>query len=119
MMLAADHLTDYARMKFYELKIFRDMAALAVKTISAALLIAVLEGCAGGSLLKPTPMNGRDRLVFRVVDQTSNTTYYTRNVWYDGENYRFHDVYGREISVAKSEQVAVDIIGAAEYYETP
>jgi hypothetical protein len=57
--------------------------------------------------------------VFRIVDQDTNTTYYTRNVWYDGDNFRFHDVYGRDIAVMKSDQVAVDIIGAAEYYETP
>ena len=101
------------------MKMFRDVASIAVKTLSAVLLIVLLGGCAGGSLLNPTPMNGRDRLVFRVVDQANNTTYYTRNVWYDGDNYRFHDTYGRDISVAKSDQVAVDIIGAAEYYETP
>ena len=106
-------------MKLFEMKNYRAVATIAVKTMCAALLIFLLGGCAGGSLFKPTPMNGRDRLVFRVVDQGTNTTYYTRNVWYDGDNYRFHDVYGRDISVTKSDSVAVDIIGAAEYYETP
>ena len=106
-------------MKLFELKNYRAVASTAVKTLCAALLIFLLGGCAGGSLLNPRPMNGRDRLVFRVVDNRTSTTYYTRNVWYDGDNYRFHDVYGRDISVTKNDSVAVDIISAAEYYETP
>jgi hypothetical protein len=110
---------DRDTMKLYEANYYRAGVALAVKGLAAVLLIVMLGGCAGGSLLSPRPMNGRDRLVFRVVDAGTNTTYYTRNVWYDGDNYRFHDNYGRDISVAKSDQVTLDIISAAEYYETP
>jgi hypothetical protein len=106
-------------MGLYGMKTCKTLAVLAVKAISAALLILSLGSCAGGSLMNPTPMIGRDRLVYRILDQAVNTTYYTRNVWYDGDNYRFHDVYGREISILKSDQVAIEIIGAAEYYETP
>lgn len=96
------------------------VATLAIRVLSAALLIVAIGGCAGGSLLSPTPMIGRDRLVYRVVDQgASTTTYYTRNVWYDGDNYRFHDVYGRDVSILKSDQVTINIIGAPDYYKTP
>ena len=106
-------------MSVFGLKYYGSIANWTIKSMAAVLLIVLLSGCAGGSLLNPRPMNGRDRLVFRLVDQATSTTYYTRNVWYDGDNYRFHDVYGREISVLKSDQVAVDIIGESEYYETP
>lgn len=106
-------------MIFFGRKSYRTMAGLTVKTLSAAMLIAALGGCAGGSLLSPRPMIGRDRLVFRLVDQESGNTFYTRNVWFDGGTYRFHDVYGRDVSIIRSDQVTVDIISAAEYYETP
>ena len=92
-----------------------------LKALLAGLLLtaSLLGGCAGGSLFRPTPLIGRDRLVFRIVDNTENVTYYTRNVWYDGDNYRFHDVYGRDIYMPKSDDVAIDIISAYEYYQTP
>lgn len=107
-------------MGLFGMKSYQTVAALAIKVLSAALLIAAIGGCAGGSLLNPTPMIGRDRLVYRVVDHgATTTTYYTRNVWYDGDNYRFHDVYGRDISILKSDQVVIDILGAPEYYKTP
>jgi hypothetical protein len=106
-------------MDIFGMKTYKTLAALAAKAIFAALLLLSLGSCAGGSLLNPTPMIGRDRLVYRVMDQAASATYYTRNVWYDGDNYRFHDVYGRDISILKSTQVAIDIIGAAEYYQTP
>ncbi len=106
-------------MGLYGMNIFKTAAALAVKTICAALLIFLLGGCAGGSLFSPTPMIGRDRLVYRVTDQAVSATYYTRNVWYDGDNYRFHDVYGRDISILTSDQVGIEIISSVEYYQTP
>ncbi len=106
-------------MDLFGMKSYSTVATLAVKVLSAAVLIVAIGGCAGGSLLSPTPMIGRDRLVYRVVDQAASTSYYTRNVWYDGENYRFHDVYGRDISILKNDQVAIEIIGAPEYYQTP
>ncbi|HLA41745.1 MAG TPA: hypothetical protein VJ417_17205 [Candidatus Glassbacteria bacterium] len=81
--------------------------------------VSIFSACAGGSLLRPTPLIGRDRLVYRIVDQASTTTYYTRNVWFDGDNYRFHDVYGRDVSITKTDQVQVDIISMIEYYKTP
>jgi hypothetical protein len=92
-----------------------------LKSVLAGLLLTagLLGGCAGGSLFRPTPLIGRDRLIFRVVNNAENVTYYTRNVWYDGENYRFHDVYGRDVTVLKSEDIAVDIISAYDYYQTP
>ena len=75
----------------------------------AGLILAAMLffGCAGGSLLNPRPLIGRDRLVFRVVDMSAKLTYYTRNLWFDGDNYRFHD------------SVAVDLISAYDYYKTP
>ncbi len=106
-------------MSIYKMKTYKTLASLAVKFLSAVVLILAVGGCAGGSLLNPTPMIGRDRLVYRLVDQAAGSTYYTRNVWYDGDNYRFHDVYGREITILKSDQVTIDIIGAAAYYQTP
>ena len=92
-----------------------------LKSMIAGLLLTagVLGGCAGGSLLRPTPLIGRDRLVFRVVDNTENVTYYTRNVWYDGDNYRFHDVYGRDVTMSRNGDIAIDVISAYDYYQTP
>lgn len=91
------------------------------KVFFAGILLTacLLGGCAGGSLFRPTPLIGRDRLVFRIVDNAENVTYYTRNVWYDGDNYRFHDVYGRDITMSKNDNVVIDIISAYEYYQTP
>jgi hypothetical protein len=87
----------------------------------AGLLLAasLFSACAGGSLFRPTPLIGRDRLVYRIVDQKSTTSYYTRNVWFDGDNYRFHDVYGRDVSIPKSDNVQVNIISIIDYYKTP
>jgi len=92
-----------------------------LKALLTGLLLtaSLLGGCAGGSLFRPTPLIGRDRLVFRIVDNAENVTYYTRNVWYDGDNYRFHDVYGRDIMVPKNEDIVVDVISAYDYYQTP
>ena len=106
-------------MGLFVTKHYRSMISGAVKLVAGALLILSLAGCAGGSLMSPQPMNGRDRLVFRIVDQTAGITYYTRNMWFDGDSYVFHDVYGRDVVISKSDQVAVDIIGAAAYYQTP
>jgi len=78
--------------------------------------VSLSSGCAGGSLLRPTPLIGKDRLVFRIVDNSEGVTYYTRNVWYDGENYRFRDVSGREISIVKSDNISVDVISSIDYY---
>jgi len=83
------------------------------------LAAALFFGCAGGSLLSPRPLIGRDRLVFRVVDMSAKLTYYTRNLWFDGDNYRFHDVYGRDVSIVRTDSVAVDLISAYDYYKTP
>ncbi len=92
-----------------------------LKALLAGLLLtaSLLAGCAGGSLFRPTPLIGRDRLVFRIVDNAENITYYTRNVWYDGDNYRFHDVYGRDIYMPKNDDVVIDVISAYDYYQTP
>ena len=92
-----------------------------LKVSLAGLLFAVtlIGGCAGGSLLRPTPLIGRDRLVFRVVDNAENVAYYTRKLWYDGDNYRFHDVYGRDVTMPKGEDIVIDVIGAYDYYQTP
>jgi len=92
-----------------------------LKVSLAGLLLAVtlVGGCAGGSLFRPTPLIGRDRLVLRVVDNAESLTYYTRKVWYDGDNYRFHDVYGRDVTMPKSEDIVIDVIGAYDYYKTP
>lgn len=91
------------------------------RAAGAGLLLAVsfFSACAGGSLFRPTPLIGRDRLVYQIVDQKSTATYYTRNVWFDGENYRFHDVYGRDVSIPKSDQVQVVIISIIDYYKSP
>ncbi|MCE5271552.1 hypothetical protein LLH00_09750 [bacterium] len=92
-----------------------------VTKMLGAVLLALLSlcGCAGGSLFSPRPLVGRDRLVYQVQDHRKNATYYTRNVWFDGDNYRFHDVYGRDMSVPRSDSVLVDLIGPDEYYKTP
>jgi len=92
-----------------------------LKFLLAGLLLTVclLGGCAGGSLFRPTPLIGRDRLVFRIVDNAENVTYYTCNVWYDGDNYRFHDVCGRDVTMPKSENIVIDLISAYDYYQTP
>ncbi len=91
-----------------------------IKLLGALLLLLLgLSGCAGGSLLHPQPLVGRDRLVYLVQDQRKNATYYTRNVWFDGDNYRFHDVYGRDMSVPRTDSVLVDLIGPEQYYKTP
>ncbi|MEA2064420.1 MAG: hypothetical protein U9P14_12020 [Gemmatimonadota bacterium] len=85
---------------------------------SAALAGLFSAGCAGGSLLHPHPMVRKDKLVFRVSDQTTQTVYYTRNVWFDGENYRLHDFYGRDIEIRRAETVSVDAISEKEYFES-
>jgi len=91
-----------------------------VLALTAALMILLcLAGCAGGSLFGPRPLVGRDRLVYQVQDQRKNAIYCTRNVWFDGDNYRFHDVYGRDMAVPRSDSVLVDLIGPDEYYKTP
>ena len=92
-----------------------------LKSVIAGLLLTagLLCGCAGGSLLRPTPLIGRDRVVFRVLDNTESVTYYTRNVWYDGDNYRFNDVYGRDVTIPKNGDITIDVISAYDYYQTP
>ena len=81
-------------------------------------LAAPLLGCAGGSLLNPRPLIGKDRLVFQVTDQGQGITYYTRNLWYDGDNFRFLDLYGRELALPKSNELQIDVISLYDYYET-
>jgi hypothetical protein len=98
----------------------RSRGGVYVLALTAALMtLLCLAGCAGGSLFGPRPLVGRDRLVYQVQDQRKNATYFTRNVWFDGDNYRFHDVYGRDMSVPRSDSVLVDLIGPDEYYKTP
>lgn len=87
--------------------------------LALAVLAPLLLSCAGGSLLRPRPLIGKDRLVYRIEDQRKPDTYYTRNVWFDGDNYRFRDVYGRDMSLPRSDSVVVDLIGPYEYYQTP
>ena len=93
--------------------------ALLVALLAAAVL--AVAGCAGGKLLSPQPLVGKDRLVYQVQDLrvNYNYTYFTRNVWFDGDNYRFHDVYGRDMSVPRGDSVKVSIIGPYEYYQKP
>ena len=79
----------------------------------------LFSGCAGGSLFNPRPLIGRDRLVFQVTDQQEAVTYYTRNIWFDGDNFRFQDVYGRDISLPKTDNLQVDLISMYDYYKTP
>ncbi|OGG02762.1 MAG: hypothetical protein A3F83_14710 [Candidatus Glassbacteria bacterium RIFCSPLOWO2_12_FULL_58_11] len=101
---------------------FRDKTPKRIlRLFPAGLILAatLFFGCAGGSLLNPRPLIGRDRLVFRVVDMSAKLTYYTRNLWFDGDNYRFHDVYGRDVSIVRTDSVAVDLISAYDYYKTP
>ena len=83
------------------------------------LAASLFFGCAGGSLLNPRPLIGRDRLVFRIVDKGAKLTYFTRNLWFDGDNFRFHDVYGREVSIVRNDSLAVDVISIYDYYKTP
>ena len=92
-----------------------------IQPLLAGLVLAasLFFACAGGSLLNPRPLIGRDRLVFRVVDKGAKLTYFTRNLWFDGDNFRFHDVYGRDVSIVRNDSVAVDLISAYEYYKTP
>ncbi|HUU26781.1 MAG TPA: hypothetical protein VM123_03130 [archaeon] len=84
-----------------------------------ALLISIFlfSGCAGGSLLHPRPLIGKDRLVFRIDDTGQGATYYTRNLWFDGDNYRFRDSYGIERLIARSDDIKVNLISTYEYYE--
>ncbi len=94
---------------------------LSLKHLAILLLLAVLPSllaCAGGSLMHPTPLVGRDRLVFRVIDSQAGVTYYTRSLWFDGDNYRFRDVLRREIRLPKTEQVAVEVITPEEYFQS-
>ena len=79
----------------------------------------LLSGCAGGSLFNPQPLIGKDRLVFQVVDQAEGVTYYTRNIWFDGDNFRFRDVYGRDKTLPKAATLQIDLISIYDYYETP
>jgi len=76
-------------------------------------------GCAGGSLFRPKPVIGKDRLVIRIVNNADSVIYYTRNIWFDGDNYRFRDVYGRDMAVPKTDKVVVDLISPYDYYKTP
>ena len=76
-------------------------------------------GCAGGSLFRPSPLIGKDRLVFRIMNNADSVIYYTRNVWFDGDNYRFRDVYGRDMAVPKTDKIVVDLISPYDYYQTP
>ena len=64
------------------------------------------------------PLIGKDRLVYRVQNLPVNETYFTRNVWFDGDNYRFHDVNGRDLSLPRSDSVLVELIGPEEYYRS-
>jgi len=81
------------------------------------LVILFSNSCAGGSLLNPQPLIGRDRLVFQVTEQ-GGTVYYTRNIWFNGENYRFRDVYGRDKTLPR-ENTQIQLISQYDYYKTP
>jgi len=70
-------------------------------------------------IFNPRPLIGRDRLVFQVTDQQEGVTYYTRNIWFDGDNFRFQDVYGRDIALPKTDNLQVDLISMYDYYKTP
>jgi anthranilate/para-aminobenzoate synthase component II len=79
----------------------------------------LLSGCAGGSLFNPKPLIGKDRLVFQVNDQAAGTTYFTRNIWFDGDVFRFHDLNGRDFALPKSDTLQMDVISIYDYYERP